>query len=145
MADSASSRSTPNICQAWIGTYYRPAVLLIALNAISALLFILFVNRMAYDDQYHLADVHRYDGEGASANGIRAHINPASPTGFIWMALAARMFPADELQSARAAIFIGWLLLGAGILLGPTRPTARTPEKTAFIADRYQRVRTSDA
>ena len=67
-----------------------------------------------------LADVHRYDSEGVSA------------TGFIWMALAARMFPADELQSARAAMLVSWLLLGAGILLGPTRPTARTPEKTAF-------------
>jgi hypothetical protein len=82
------------------------AVLLFALNAISALLFIRFVNRMAYDDQYYLAHVHSYDSEGVSANGIRAHINPASPTGFIWMALAARMFPADELQSARAAMLI---------------------------------------
>ena len=50
----------------------------------------------------------------------------------IWMALAARMFPADELQSARAAMLLSWLLLDAGILLGPTRPTARTLEKTAF-------------
>jgi hypothetical protein len=132
MTDSPSSRSTPSIWQAWLGKYYRLAVLLFALNAISALVFILFVNRMAYDDQSYRADLHRYDGEGVSANGIRAHINPASPTGFIWMALAARMFPADELQSTRAAILIGWPLLGAGILLGPTRPSARTPEKTAF-------------
>jgi hypothetical protein len=42
------------------------------------------------------------------------------------------MFRADELQSARAAMLISWLLLGAGILLGPTRPTARMPEKTGF-------------
>jgi Dolichyl-phosphate-mannose-protein mannosyltransferase len=116
MTESTSSRSTPNICQAWIGKYYRLAVLLFALNAISALLFILFINRMAYDDQYNLADVHRYASEGVSANNLRAHINPAGPTGFIWMAVATRMFPADELQSARAAILISWLLLGAGIL-----------------------------
>ena len=98
--------------------YYRLAVLLFVLNTISALLFILFVNRMAYDDQYNFADVHRYASEGVSANSIRAHINPAGPTGFIWMAVAARMFPADELRSARAAILISWLLLGAGILIG---------------------------
>ncbi len=118
MTDSTSGRSTTNSCQAWIGTYYRLAVLLFVLNAISALLFILFVNRIAYDDQYNLADVHRYASEGASANSIRAHINPAGPTGFIWMAVAARMFPADELRSARAAILISWLLLGAVILIG---------------------------
>jgi hypothetical protein len=48
------------------------------------------------------------------------------------MALAARMLPADELQSARAAMLSNWILLGAGILPGPTRTNARTPEKTAF-------------
>jgi hypothetical protein len=61
-------------------SFYSP---LFALNAISARLFILFSNRMAYDDQHYLADVHRYDSEEVSANGIRAHINPASPTGFV--------------------------------------------------------------
>ena len=104
---------------------YRSSVF--ALNAIPVLLFSyssLSVNCMAYDDQYYLADAHRYDNEWG--------VGPASPTGFVWMALAACMFPADELQSGRAAMLISWLLLGVGILLGSTRQTTRTPEKTAF-------------
>ena len=72
---------------------------------------------MAYDDVYHLPDVHRYAGEGVSANSIRAHINAPGPTAYIWMAMAVRMFPGDELRSARAAILVSWLLLGAGILI----------------------------
>src|ERR1700739_3306235 len=92
------------------------ATSLFLLNAISALLFVIFVNRMVYDDQYNLADVHRNAHEEGSANSIRAQINPPGPTGFIWMALAARIFPADELRSARVAVLISWLLLGAGIL-----------------------------
>lgn len=98
--------------------YYKLAVLLFALNAISALLFIVFVNHMAYDDVYHLPDVHRYATEGMSAASIRAHINAPGPTSYIWMAMAVRMFPGDELRSARAAILISWLLLGAGVLFG---------------------------
>jgi hypothetical protein len=113
-----SGRSATNICQVWIGKYYRLAVLLFVLNVISALLFIIYVNRVAYDDQYNIVDVHRYAGQGVSADSIRAQINPAGPTGFVWMAVAARLFPADELRSARAAILISWVLLGAGILIG---------------------------
>jgi hypothetical protein len=48
--DSMLGRST-DICQARIGAYCRLAALLFVLNAISALLFILFVNRMAYNDR----------------------------------------------------------------------------------------------
>jgi hypothetical protein len=98
--------------------YYRLAVVLFLLNSISALLFIIFVNHMAYDDTYNLADVHRYAHEGVSVDSIRANINPAGPTGFVWMAQAARFFPADELRSARVAILVSWLFLGAGILIG---------------------------
>jgi hypothetical protein len=118
MTDSTSWGRASNVCQAWIGDYYRLAVLLFVLNAMSALLFIVFVNRMAYDDPYNFADVHRYANDGVSAGTVRAHINPAGPTGFIWMAEVARMFPADELRSARAAILISWVLLGAAILIG---------------------------
>jgi hypothetical protein len=52
------------------------------------------------------------------------------------------MFPADELQSARTAMLIGWIVLGAGILLGPTRPDRTNARE---VPDRYQRVSTSDA
>src|SRR5258708_1440360 len=63
-------------------------------------------------------DVHRYASEGISADSIKAHINPAGPTGFVWMAAAVRLFPKNELRSARAAKLISWLLLGAVILIG---------------------------
>jgi hypothetical protein len=118
MTDSTLGCSSTYPCQAWIGKYFRLAVLLFALNVISALLFIVFINHMYYDDQYNLADVHRYASEGFSADSIKAHINPAGPTGYVWMAIAARLFPENELRSARAAALISWLLLGAGILIG---------------------------
>ena len=107
-----------NSCRVLTEKYFRLAVFLLGINAISALLFILVVNRMYYDDQDNLADVHRYAREGVSAGNIRAHINSPGPTAFIWMAVAARAFPSDELRSARAAVLVSWLLLGAGILIG---------------------------
>lgn len=73
---------------------------------------------MAYDDAYNIADVRRYAHQGVSVDSVRANINPAGPTGFVWMALAARLFPADELRGARVGTLISWLLLGAGILIG---------------------------
>jgi hypothetical protein len=121
MPDPTSGSSTITLEQIWIGKYYRLAVLLLVLNVISALLFIIFVHGMAYDDRYNLADVHRYASDGLSADTIRAHINPAGPTSYVWMAAAARLFPENELRSARAAVLLSWLLLGAGILLGARR------------------------
>jgi hypothetical protein len=52
-----------------------------------------------------------------SIDSIRADINLAGPTGFVWMVLAARRLPTDELRSARAAVLISWLVLGAVILI----------------------------
>jgi hypothetical protein len=115
-SENGSGHSTSPSHQASIRNYHRLTVLLFFLNTLSALLFILFVNHAAYDDPYHLADVHRYVREGVSANSIRAHINAPGPTAYLWMALAVRMFPGNELRSARAAILVSWLLLGAGIL-----------------------------
>ncbi len=115
-AGSASGHSTSPSHQASIRNYRSLTVLLFILNTLSALLFILFVNHVAYDDANHLPDVHRYAREGVSANSIRAHINAPGPTAYLWMAVAVRMFPGNELRSARAAILVSWLLLGAGIL-----------------------------
>jgi hypothetical protein len=133
MTDTKSGCPTTRICQIWMRKYYQLATFLFLLNAISALLFILFVNRMAYDDHYNLADVHRYAHEGVSADSIRANINPAGPTGFVWMALGARIFPADELRGARVAILISWLLLGAGILIGARYTTFPSLWYAAFF------------
>ena len=91
----------------------------------SALIFILFVNHTAYDDAFHIPDVHRYAHEGVSVNSLRAHINAPGPTAYIWMAMGVRMFPGHELRSARAAILVSWLLLGAGILVAA--PYTRFP------------------
>ena len=113
---SASGHSTNPSHQASTRNYHRLTVLLFFLNTLTALLFILFVNHADYDEVYHLPDVHRYAHEGVSANSIRAHINAPGPTAYLWMALAVRMFPGNELRSARAAILVCWLLLGAGIL-----------------------------
>jgi hypothetical protein len=113
---SASGHSTNPSHQASIRNYHRLTVLLFFLNTLTALLFIFFVNHADYDEVYHLPDVHRYAREGVSAHSIRAHINAPGPTAYLWMALAVRMFPGNELRSARAAILVCWLLLGAGIL-----------------------------
>jgi hypothetical protein len=123
ITDSASELSTSPSHQASIRNYRRLTVLLFFLNTLSALLFILFVNHPKYDEEYHLPDVHRYVREGVSANSIRAQINAPGPTAHLWMALAVRIFPGNELRSARAAILVSWLLLGAGIILAATRYT----------------------
>jgi hypothetical protein len=73
MADSMSVCSMTNVCESWAGKYYRLAVVLFVLNAISALLFILFVNRIAYDDHYNITDVHRYARDGVSADTIKCN------------------------------------------------------------------------
>lgn len=118
MTDSPSVLSMTNVSESSAGRYYRLAVVLFVINVISALLFILFVNRIAYDDHYNITDVHRYAREGVSADTIRAHMNAAGPTSFVWMAAAVRLYPANELRSARISVLISWLLLGAGILIG---------------------------
>jgi hypothetical protein len=108
-----------------IKKYRAAAVSLFVLNVVSALLFILFVNHPAYDDSHHMPDVQRYASEGVSVSSIRTHINAPGPTAYIWMAMAARMFPGNELRSARVAILVSWLLLGAGIVIAA--PYTRFP------------------
>jgi hypothetical protein len=108
-----------------IKKYSDAAIFLFVLNVVSALLFIVFVNRAAYDDLHHMPDVHRYASEGVSVSSLRTHINAPGPTAYIWMATAVRIFPGNELRSARAAILVSWLLLGAGILIAA--PYTRFP------------------
>jgi hypothetical protein len=91
---------------------------LLVLNTLSALLFMVLVNRPVYDDVYNLADVHRYRTEGVTADTIGRHVNPTGPTGFLWMAAAARFLDGEELRAARGAVLASWLLLGAAVLLG---------------------------
>lgn len=117
-AESPTSGSAAEIGQAWDGRYLQLAIILLILNAISALLFIGFVNRPVFDDPNNFPDVHRYASEGVSVNTIRRHINPTGPTSFIWMATAVRIFGGNRLRDARVAVLFSWLLLGIGMLIG---------------------------
>ena len=110
--DTGVLRQTP------IRKYYLLTVTLFVLNIVSASLFIISFNHVVYDDAYNLADVHRYAVNGVSVDTIKAHVNPAGPSSYIWMAMAARLFPENELRSARAAVFLSWLLIGVVILIG---------------------------
>ena len=133
MPNSTSSNRKNILIQARIRKYHGLTVLLFVLNVISALMFIISYNHMAYDDRYNLTDVHRYAINGISVDSIKAHINPAGPTSYIWMAMAVRLFPENELRSARAAILLSWLLLGAMILIGAHRTRFAASWYSAFF------------
>ncbi len=117
-AASPPPGSAAEIGQAWGGRCLQLAIILLILNAISALLFIGLVNRPVFDDPNNFPDVHRYASEGVSVNTIRRHINPTGPTSFIWMAAAVRIFGGNRLRDARVAVLFSWLLLGIGMLIG---------------------------
>lgn len=102
------------------------AVFFLILNAISALLFIGFVNHPVYDDVYNVLDVHRYASEGVSADTVRRNVNAPGPTSFLWMAAAVRLLGGDELRAARVGALSSWLLLGAGMLIGARH--SRSPQ-----------------
>src|SRR5258705_13569077 len=95
--------------------FYRLAIALFMLNAVSSLLFIGFVNRPVYDEPNNLPDVHRYATEGVSLDTIRHHVNPAGPTSFIWMAEAVRLLKGGELLDGRIGALLSWVLLTAGV------------------------------
>ena len=96
------------------------------LNAISAVLFIHFVNRSAYDDPYNIFDVHMYATRGVSVSTIHANKNPPGPTSFVWMAIAVRLLGGEELRNARIGALVSWVLLVTGVLVGA--PYAKFPE-----------------
>ena len=103
----------------------RLLILLLALNVISAALFIGFVNRPVYDDPPNIFDVHNYAANGLSVTTLLAHRNPPGPTSFLWMAAGVRLLGGEELRDARIAILASWLLLAAGVLIGA--PCSRFP------------------
>lgn len=97
---------------------FRLAVLLLALNLVSATLFITLVNRPVYDDEFNLFDVHNYAAKGITPDTLRSQRNAPGPTSFVWMAGAVRLIGENELRDARIGSLLSWMLLGAGILLG---------------------------
>lgn len=97
---------------------FRAAVLVLALNLLSAALFIAFVNRPVYDDGYNLPDVHNYAAKGVTPATVRSQRNPPGPVGFVWMAATARLIRGNELRDARIGALLSWLLLGIVVLFG---------------------------
>src|SRR5690348_2990074 len=75
----------------WSTRYLALAFVLLILNSLSALLFIMFVNRPTFDDVYNYPDVRRYATQGVNVGTIRGHINPTGPTSFVWMAGTVRI------------------------------------------------------
>ena len=97
-----------------------------ALNAISAALFIHFVNRPVYDDPYNILDVHTYATRGLSVSTIRANKTPPGPTTFAWIAIAVRLLGGEQLRDARIGALVSWVLLVAGVLVAA--PYTKFPE-----------------
>lgn len=105
---------------------FRITAILVVCNLLSAVLFISFVNRPAYDDAFNIYDVHQYATKGVSVATVRAQRNAPGPTSFIWMAGAVRLLGGDELRAARIGALLSWVLLAAGILWGAR--FSRSPE-----------------
>ena len=108
------------------GASLRLALLLLALNLLSAALFIARVNRPVYDDGFNIYDVHQYAVRGLSLDSLRSQRNAPGPTSFIWMSLAVRLIGGNELRDARIGAFLSWLLLGMALLFGAR--FSRNPE-----------------
>src|SRR5215469_12907358 len=102
--------------ESWRGRQLILAIF--ALNVISAVLFIHFVNRPVYDDPYNILDVHTYATRGLSVSAIRSNETPPGPTSFAWMAIAVRILVGEELRDARIGALVSWVLLVAGVLVG---------------------------
>lgn len=102
-------------------TYFRAAMLVLALNVISAILFIALVRRPVYDDVYNITDVRAYAVDGISTATIREQRNAPGPGSFIWMSFAVRLLRGDELRDARIAALLSWIFLGFIVVLGARR------------------------
>ncbi|MGA8220164.1 MAG: hypothetical protein WB780_00810 [Candidatus Acidiferrales bacterium] len=98
--------------------YFRLIAIVFVLNVISAALFMHFVDRPVYDDQYNIYDVHAYATKGLSVPAIHAQRNPPGPASFLWMAAMVRLLAGDELLDARIGALLSWVLLVVGLLVG---------------------------
>lgn len=97
---------------------FRLPVIFLALNLVSAALFIALVNRPVYDDGFNFFDVHYYAAKGITFDTVRSQRNAPGPTSFVWMAAAVRLIGGNELRDARIGALVSWLLLGAVVFLG---------------------------
>jgi len=116
-AAQLSGLATPHARRANSGLWWL-IIAIFAFNVVSAVLFMLLINRPVYDDQYNIIDVHMYATQGVSAATIRANRNPPGPTSFAWMAAAVRLLGGNELRDARIGAFVSWILLASVVLVG---------------------------
>ena len=114
--------------------YLHLIILVFVLNVISGVLFMHFVNRPVYDDQYNIYDVHAYAAKGPTAAAIRAQRNPPGPAAFLWMAAAVRLLGGEELLDARIATLLSWVLLVVGLLVGARYSNAPQLWRGALLA-----------
>jgi hypothetical protein len=103
---------------AWSRGYVKLVIIALALNAISATLFICFVNHPVYDDGYNISDVQSYAHKGLSVATVLSQRNPPGPASFLWMAAGVRLLGGEVLRDARIANLLSWLLLFVGMLFG---------------------------
>lgn len=96
------------------------------LNTLSAILFIILVNRPVYDDVFNIIDVHAYSQKGVSVSTVLAQRNPPGPLSFLWMAASVRLLGGEELRAARVAVLLSWIGLVAGVLVAA--PFSRFPQ-----------------
>ncbi len=100
------------------GSALRKLIIVVfLLNVVSAALFIHYVDRPVYDDQFNIFDVHTYAKEGLSVSSIRANKNPPGPAGFAWMAATVRLIGGNELRDARIGALLSWIFLVCGALV----------------------------
>lgn len=118
----------------WLTPSWQLVLLFFTLNVVSAALFIHFVNRPIYDDQFTIVDVHMFASKGLSVDTVRAIKTPPGPTGFAWLAIAVRSFETDELRDARIGALLTWVLLVAGVLIGARYSKFRELWYSALLA-----------
>lgn len=123
------------------------ALCALALNCVSALIFIARVKRPVYDEPYLMVDAVRYASSGVSIETLRAHVNAMGPTGLILTALPMRFAaPQNQLTAARFSILASWLLLGASIFfLAPASDSPEVWYAALFFASIFPHAMTATA
>src|SRR5260370_34018762 len=96
LTDQIATSTLPGETGVSARKYSQLILAIFALNVISALLFMRFVNRPVYDDPYNIRDVHVYAGERFSVATMLVQQNGPGPTSSISMAEAARFRKVED-------------------------------------------------
>ena len=104
----------------------RGLLALFAALVLSALVFMLTVDRPVFDDTANLRDIERYATLGVDAATLGAHVNPAGPLSYVWIAALGEAL-GGGLLGFRLAVLASWLLLGLLAWRWSVRTTVRAP------------------